>query len=229
MQYTKAWEDSDFMNKEEVRSVRVQLELLRPRMVMDEEGIKSTTVIFGSARINKDHKMKKWYKKTEKFAKLMVEYGKTVGEGEFIITTGGGPGIMEAGNKGAWDANAISAGLSIKLPFEQTSNNFVSPNLNFLFNYFSIRKMHFLIRAKAVAVMPGGFGTLDELTELLTLIQTNRMEKIPIVLFGKDFWDNVLNFNYMVESGVISAEDLDLFLTTDKPREAVEYIKNFYE
>jgi uncharacterized protein (TIGR00730 family) len=217
------------MNREELRAVRVQLELLRPRIVMDEQNIKSTTVMFGSARINKDHKMKEWYYKAEEFAELISEYSKEVGDGEFVVTTGGGPGIMEAGNKGADNKKAKSIGLSIKLPFEHSSNRYVTEDLNFLFNYFSVRKMHFLIRAKAAAVWPGGFGTLDEMSELLTLVQTERMEPLPIVLFGKEFWGNVLNFDYMIESGVISKEDLDLFLITDEPKEAVEYIKNFYE
>lgn len=225
----KAWEDDSFMNRDELRSVRLHLEMLRPRIVLDEKNIKSTTAIFGSARITDEHEqMGKWYNKTAKFAKLMTEYGREVGEGEFVVTTGGGPGLMEAGNKGAYDAGGESIGLSINLPFEQHSNKYVSKDMDFLFNYFAVRKIHFLLRAKAVAIVPGGFGTMDEFFELITLIQTGRMEKIPIVLFGKEFWNKTINFEYLAKMGVISKEDLDLFVITDSPKKGVKYIKEFY-
>jgi uncharacterized protein (TIGR00730 family) len=231
MESKKAYKDESFMDREELRSVKVQLELLKPKIILDENNIKSTAVIFGSARIDSNHKMKKWYNKTVKVAKLISSWGESISnEGchEFVITTGAGPGIMEAGNKGAHELGNKSLGLSIDLPFEQHSNKYVDEDLDFLFNYFSIRKMHFLIRAKCAIVMPGGFGTMDELFELLTLIQTQRMEPIPIVLMGVDFWKDIINFEAFSKFGVISEEDLSLFSITDSPKEALKIVQDFY-
>jgi uncharacterized protein (TIGR00730 family) len=233
MESKKAYEDEKFMDREELRSVKVQLELLRPKIVLDENNIKSTAVIFGSARIDEQkHHMKKWYKKTVKVAKLISSWGESISQEdqhEFVITTGAGPGIMEAGNRGAFELGNKSLGLSIDLPFEQHSNKYVDKELDFLFNYFSIRKMHFLIRAKCAIVMPGGFGTMDELFELLTLIQTKIMEPIPIVLMGTEFWSEIINFEAFAKFGVISEEDLSLFSFTDSPKEALSIVKDFYK
>ena len=227
----KAHEDEDFLNREELRPVKMQLEMLRPKIIMDENNITSTVPIFGSARIYGDHKMNKWYDKTREVSKLISEYGDSLGNEngkQFVVSTGAGPGIMEAGNRGAHDVGLDSVGLSIRLPFESSTNDYVTEDLDFLFNYFSVRKMHFLIRAKAAVVMPGGFGTFDELFELLTLIQTQRMEPIPIILMGKEFWHDVVGLEKLAEYGVISGEDLNLFHFADKPKKVLKIIKDFY-
>ena len=236
--YKLAFADEDFLCRDELRSVRLQLELLKPELIMDERGIESTIVLFGGARIpepaNKSSartktlaSLSKYYDQARKFARLMTEksmksYGK-----EDVIVTGGGPGVMEAGNRGAMDAGGASIGLNIVLPHEQAPNEYVTPDLCFNFHYFAIRKIHFLMRAKAICVFPGGFGTLDETFEALTLIQTGRMQRVPILLFGRQFWENIINWNALSEAGTISAEDLDLFRFVETAEEAIDAIENW--
>ena len=236
--YKLAFADEDFLCREELRPVRLQLELLKPQMMLDEAGIESTIVLFGGARIpapaQKDKArtrtladLSKFYDEARKFARLMTLKSKESGGRENVVVTGGGPGVMEAGNRGAVDAEGASIGLNIVLPFEQAPNAYVSPELCFNFHYFAIRKMHFLMRARAICVFPGGFGTMDELFESLTLIQTGRMNRVPFLLFGKDFWEKIINWEALADAGTISAEDLDLFRYVESADEAVALIENW--
>ena len=250
--YQLAFRDTDFLLREELRPIRFQLELLKPTMVLDEARVGSTLVMYGSARIpspegiddvfakaeteqekkiaEKLAEKSRYYVEAHKLAKMVTE--KSIiedGMRQFVVCSGGGPSIMEAANRGASDAGGESIGLNIVLPHEQAPNTYVTPYLSLNFHYFALRKMHFLIRARAVAVFPGGFGTCDELFELLTLIQTGKMKPIPILLFGKSFWDNVVNFEGLVEEGTISADDLDLFVRCETADEAWKHIANFYE
>ncbi|WBU60425.1 TIGR00730 family Rossman fold protein [Paracoccus albus] len=236
--YKLAFADNDFLLREELRAVRLQLELLKPQMILDERGIESTVVMFGGARIPAPEHvdqartetlagLSKYYQEAYQFAKLMTERSLESYGREFVICTGGGPGVMEAGNRGAHDAGGQSIGLGIVLPHEQAPNEFVTPDLSFNFHYFAIRKMHFLLRARAITVFPGGFGTLDELFETLTLIQTGRMKPVPILLFGQEFWDKMINWEALADAGTISAEDLNLFRYVETADEAVEIIDNF--
>ena len=237
--YRLAFTDTDFMTREELRPVRLQLELLKPQMMLDEAGILSTIVLFGGARIPEPAlkhtartpglaNLSRYYDEARKFARLMTEKsnGSANGPGgrENVIITGGGPGVMEAGNRGAADAGGVSIGLNVVLPHEQAPNAYVTPELCFNFHYFAIRKMHFLMRAKAVAVFPGGFGTMDEMFEALTLIQTHRMKRLPFLLFGKAFWQTVINWAALAEAGTISAADLALFQYVETAEEAVAVI-----
>lgn len=234
--YRLAFDDADFLCREELRPVRLQLELLKPEMILNEQGIASTIVLFGGARIPEPGQkartktlegLSKYYDEAREFARLMTlrsmeSYGR-----EDVIVTGGGPGVMEAGNRGAMDAGGSSIGLNIVLPFEQAPNEYVTPGLCFNFHYFAIRKMHFLMRAKAICVFPGGFGTLDETFEALTLIQTQRMEPVPFLLFGEEFWRSIINWEALADAGTISAEDLDLFRFVETAQDAVEIIENW--
>ena len=236
--YRLAFTDKDFLLREDLRPVRLQLELLKPQLVMDERGIESTVVMFGGARIPAPHDvasartktlagLTRYYEQAERFAKLMTERSLQSYGREFVICTGGGPGVMEAGNKGAHDAGGHSIGLGIVLPHEQAPNEFVTPDLCFNFHYFAIRKMHFLMRARAITIFPGGFGTLDELFETLTLIQTGRMKRLPLLLFGREFWHDIINWEALAEAGTISAEDLELFEFVETADEAVAIIDAF--
>ncbi len=231
--YRLAFDDADFLCRDELRPVRWQLELQKPEMLMAEYGIESTVVLFGGARIPEPAKkhtastktlgeLSKYYQEAREFARLITLRAKKNKYRDNVIVTGGGPGVMEAGNRGAVDAGGVSIGLNIVLPHEQAPNAFVTPELCFNFHYFAIRKMHFLMRAKAVAVFPGGFGTFDELFECLTLIQTGRMQRVPILLFGEDFWRRVVNWDALSEAGTISHEDLDLFRFVETASQAVE-------
>jgi uncharacterized protein (TIGR00730 family) len=230
--YSLAFSDEDFLCRDELRAVRLQLELLKPQMLLDEAGVESTIVLFGGARVPRPSEvegsklahMAHFYEETRAFAKAMTERSMASGGRENVIVTGGGPGVMEAGNRGALDAGGRSVGLSIVLPFEQAPNAYVTPELSFNFHYFAVRKMHFLLRANAICVFPGGFGTMDELFETLTLIQTGRMEQVPVLLFGRDFWEEVINFEALVRAGTISAEDLDLFRFVESADEAVDLL-----
>ncbi len=238
------------MMREELRPVRLQLELLKPQLIMDERGIISTVVLMGSARVpdpeaptSSDQAtietgagpqpagqvrpaagLAKWYHEARRFARLMTEISLESYGRENVIVTGGGPGIMEAGNRGAADAGGHSIGLNIVLPHEQVPNAYVTPDLCFNFHYFAVRKMHFLMRARAICIFPGGFGTLDEMFESLTLIQTGRMRRIPFLLFCRDFWDKVINWQALAEAGTVSAADLELFRYVETAEEAVEII-----
>ncbi|WP_116598136.1 TIGR00730 family Rossman fold protein [Primorskyibacter marinus] len=234
--YRLAFDDHEFMCREELRPVRLQLELLKPQMILDERGVESTIVLFGGARIpapaNKDTARTKtladlshFYDEARTFARLMTEKSMTGKRLENVIVTGGGPGVMEAGNRGAQDAGGQSIGLNIVLPHEQAPNEYVTPDLCFNFHYFAIRKMHFLMRARAICVFPGGFGTLDEMFETLTLIQTGRMQRVPFLLFGRAFWERIINWEALADAGTISDEDLDLFRYAETAQEAVELIE----
>lgn len=236
--YRLAFADDDFMCRDELRPVRLQLELLKPELTLNEEGINSTIVMFGGARIPEPARrseartetlaaLSEFYDEARVFARLMTEQSLRTGGRENVIVTGGGPGVMEAGNRGAVDAGGRSIGLSIVLPHEQAPNGYVTPDLSFNFHYFAIRKMHFLMRARAITVFPGGFGTLDELFEALTLIQTGRMQRVPFLLFGKDFWHKIINWDALADAGTISDRDLDLFRFVDSAAEAVDLIENW--
>ena len=243
--YRLAFDDKEFLCREELRPVRLQLELLKTEMILQERGIRSTVVMFGGARIPepggdawaaKNATQKKnlealahYYDEARKFARLASEYSSTTYHREMVVVTGGGPGVMEAGNRGADDVGAPSIGLNIVLPHEQAPNEFVTPGLCFNFHYFAIRKMHFLMRAKAIAIFPGGFGTFDEMFESLTLIQTKRMEPVPFLLFGKDFWSKVINFDELAEQGTISPDDTNLFHHVDTADEAWGVIRDHYQ
>jgi len=238
--YRLAFDDPEFLFREELRPVRLQLELLKPEMILNERGITSTVVLFGGARIPEPAKkdqartetlaeLSRFYDEAREFARLMTLRSKAGGGCDDVIVTGGGPGVMEAGNRGAADAGGVSIGLSIVLPFENTPNEYVTPDLCFNFHYFAIRKMHFLMRAKAICVFPGGFGTMDEMFEALTLIQTGRMERVPFLLFGRDFWQSIINWDALADAGTISAEDLDLFRFVETAQEAMGIIEHWGE
>jgi len=216
------------LHRDELRSVRLQLELEKPELLQQEQGIVSTIVVFGSARTPSEGEGSHYYEEARRFAALVSEHCQARGIRKFVVTTGGGPGIMEAANRGANDVGAKSMGLNIEIPHEQTPNPYITPELCFSFHYFAIRKMHFLMRAKALVVFPGGFGTLDELFDSLTLIQTNKMDPMPIVLVGEEYWRKVLNLEYMVERGTVSAEDLKLVKHVDTAEQAWETIRAAY-
>lgn len=251
--YRIAFEDLDFLREETLRPVRLQLELLKPEMVLRRLNIRSTIVVFGSARILPRDKavvhrdavarslernpedrelarqlaraerhvlLSKYYEEARKFSRTVSTLFKQADRRDFVVVTGGGPGIMEAANRGAHDVHAVSAGFNITLPLEQEPNPYMSPDLCFRFHYFAMRKMHFAMRARALAVFPGGFGTFDELFEILTLQQTGKGRRAPVVLVGRDFWRKAVDFDWLVESGVIVREDLGLFDIVDTPEQA---------
>ena len=229
--YRLAFEDDDFLRREALRPVRLQLELLKPDLTMDEAGIVSTVVLFGGSRIPdpaQRHRARtetlaglaEYYDEARAFAAKISRESLARGGKEYVVVTGGGPGVMEAGNRGAADVGAHSIGLNIVLPHEQAPNGYVTPEFCFNFHYFAIRKMHFLMRAAAVAVFPGGYGTLDELFETLTLIQTDRMARVPVVLFGREFWTRIVNWEALREAGTIGPDDLNLFRFVDTAEEA---------
>ena len=249
--YKLAFQDNDFLLREDLRPVRFQLELLKPELLLDEAKIESMLVIYGSARIpepaeadaleaaatddvqrNIARRLKakaKYYEEARKLARLASQVPPDEnGCRHFVVCSGGGPSIMEAANRGADDVGKESVGLNIVLPHEQAPNRFVTPDLSFQFHYFALRKMHFLLRARAVCVFPGGFGTFDEMFELLTLIQTGKIKPIPIVLFGQEFWERVVNFEALVEEGVVSARDLGLFKFVETAEEAWQIVQDFY-
>ena len=251
--YKLAFRDTDFLLRDELRPVRFQLELLKPEMLLDEARVGSTMVMYGSARIPSPEeaqakidaakdgdewdqkvaanlaKKAKYYDEAQKLARMVSE--KAIiedGKRQFVVCSGGGPSIMEAANRGASDAGSESIGLNIILPHEQAPNSYVTPYLSLNFHYFALRKMHFLLRARAVAVFPGGFGTFDEFFELLTLVQTGKMKAMPILLFGKDFWSRIIDFEAFAEEGTISKKDLDLFQWCETADEAWGHISEFY-
>ena len=242
--YRLAFQDMDFLLSEELRPVRFQLELLKPELLLDEAKIGSMMVFYGSARIPqpgvkssnpnaavaasleaKSH----YYQEARKLAALAS--ATPVDENglrHFVVCSGGGPSIMEAANRGAADVGAESVGLNIVLPHEQAPNQYVTPGLSFQFHYFALRKMHFLLRARAVAVFPGGFGTFDETFELLTLIQTGKIKPMPVVMFGREFWNRAVNFDALAAEGVISANDIKLISFVESADEAWKVVQNFY-
>jgi len=223
----KSFENPDFLESREARPLRILSEYIEPEKRFEEKGIKHTVIFFGSARLKEDNK---YYQAAEKFAYLLSNENKNIEKKlneKFYICTGGGPGIMEAANRGAQRANAETIGLNIELPFEQHSNPYITPELNFEFHYFFMRKLWFLYYAKAIIVFPGGFGTMDELFETITLIQTKKLEKfrIPILLYDKSFWEDLINFQKFADMGLISKEDLSLFHFFSSPEEGLEILK----
>ncbi len=255
--YLPADRDSEFLQRDELRSVRIGLELLKPELMQREQGIRSTIVVFGSARLQEPAEARETLKKAEaeaarcpddaswkqqvavakrqldlaKYYDVAREFGRLVsstcqvdGQCDYVIVTGGGPGIMEAANRGAADVQAKSIGLNITLPHEQHPNPYITAGLSFQFRYFAIRKMHFLIRAKALVAFPGGFGTLDELFETLTLLQTGKTQNVIVVLVGQDFWKRLINWDLLVENGLISRQDLNLFHYAETAQEAWDLI-----
>ncbi|MCB9876824.1 MAG: TIGR00730 family Rossman fold protein [Planctomycetes bacterium] len=260
--YRQAHTDPDFMGRKELRPVRLQLELLKPELIQEEQGVRSTVVVFGGTRVIEkpdaerklaaakqaleaapndpdkqrdvriaENVLKKagYYDEAREFGRIVSGSCQIDRTCDYVICTGGGPGIMEAANRGAFDVGAKSIGLNITLPFEQEPNSYITPALCFEFKYFAIRKMHFLMRAKAMIAFPGGFGTMDELFEALTLIQTKRMQPIPVILFGKDYWSRLVNWDLFVEEGTISPEDLELISYAETAEECWEIIKDFYK
>ncbi|MGE3776250.1 MAG: TIGR00730 family Rossman fold protein [Pirellulaceae bacterium] len=259
--YRLAELDTDFLQRNELRPVRLQLELLKPEMTLAEHGVRSTIVAFGGTQIVEraeaerrlalaqqaladspdDAQLQRavrrqerlldksrYYDDAREFARLASSFCQSGRRCDFVIVTGGGPGIMEAANRGAFDAGAKSIGLNITLPEEQAPNQYISPELCFQFHYFALRKMHFVLRAQALVVFPGGFGTLDELFEVLTLRQTNRMQAIPIILFGRSYWNQVLNFQFLADEGVIADDHLRLIEYAETPAEAWDIIRRFH-
>jgi hypothetical protein len=250
-----AFADPEFLLRRETRAVRIQLEMLKPELDQQEQGVEHTVVVFGSARfpapeqasaalqlaeesgdaaalaLAKRHMHNAhYYDQARLFARLVAEYSEQLPASEkLFICTGGGPGIMEAANRGAHEMKAPTIGLNIVLPHEQTSNPYISPSLNFKFHYFALRKMHFMMRAKALVAFPGGFGTLDELFEVITLVQTKKAKPVPIILFGSDYWKRLLNLDVMIEEGAIAPDDLKLFQYVDEPQDAWDAIKAFYK
>ena len=242
--YRLAFTDNDFLLREELRPVRMQLELLKPELVQKEAGIESTIVIFGSARIlspdaaaaelaqaraKDDAKairvaenrvlMSRYYDEARRFAALVTQRTADMDTPVYVVT-GGGPGIMEAGNRGAFEVGGKSIGLNIVLPHEQAPNPYITPELCFQFHYFALRKMHFLMRSIALVCFPGGFGTLDELFETMTLVQTGKCRKRPILLFGREFWSRLINFDVLIDTGMISPGDVHLFRYVETAEEA---------
>lgn len=255
--YIPADRDTEFLQRDELRPLRVGIELLKPELIQREQGIQSTIVVFGSARLQEpaaakqalhvaemeaartpqdstcQHKiaitqrqlvLSKYYDMAREFGRLVSSTCQIDGRCDYVIVTGGGPGIMEAANRGAADVNAKSIGLNITLPHEQHPNPYITPELCFQFRYFAIRKMHFLIRAKALVAFPGGFGTLDELFETLTLLQTGKTENVMVVLVGRDFWERLINWQWLVENGLIAQKDLQLFCYAETAQEAWDLI-----
>jgi uncharacterized protein (TIGR00730 family) len=250
--YRLAFQDTEFLLRDDLRPVRFQLELLKPELLLDEANIESMLVIYGSARIPApDHAdtlmaaaktpeekrvaerlvaKSHYYAEAQRLAARASAVPRDAeGRRHFVVCSGGGPSIMEAANRGAFECGQESVGLNIVLPHEQAPNQYVTPALSFQFHYFALRKMHFLLRARAVCVFPGGFGTFDEMFELLTLVQTGKMKAMPIILFGKDFWGRVVDFDALADEGVISRRDLDLFKLVETAEEAWEHIAAFWD
>ncbi len=250
--YRLAFTDTEFLLREELRPVRMQLELLKPDLVQAEQGIVSTIVIYGSARIlaadvaaqqlrnaqaSGDAKeikraeqqvlMSRYYEEARNFGALVTRKSSEL-ETPIYVVTGGGPGVMEAGNRGAFEAGGRSIGLNIVLPHEQTPNPYITPELCFQFHYFGLRKMHFLMRSIGLVCFPGGFGTLDELFESMTLMQTGKCRRSPIMLFGREYWTRLINFDLLVETGMISPQDIDLFHFVETAEEAWEVLAAEY-
>lgn len=259
--YRLAHEDLEFLSSDDLRPVRLLLELLKPERYLRRHDVHSTVVVFGStrmlspqqarstlaeleekARLNpgdaalslamvraRQHvRQSKYYEEARRFSEIVSRRFQEEGRRDLVVVTGGGPGIMEAANRGAFDAGARSIGLNITLQREQTPNPFITPGLCFQFRYFGLRKMHFLLRARALVVFPGGYGTLDELFEVLTLVQAGKVRRVPIVLVGTEFWRRAVDFGFLIEEGFINAEDVQLFTVVDKAEDIVSVIQKFY-
>ena len=224
--FTIAEEDKNFLYSNDARGVRLELDYLKAEVKMREEGIDHTIVVFGSARTAEDNQ---YYHEARTFGQLVGKSGKNPEDCHVTLMTGGGPGIMEAANRGALDVGAKSIGLNIDLTHEQFPNPYITPELCFQFRYFAIRKLHFMQRAKALVIFPGGFGTLDELFEILTLIQTKKSAPIPIILVGRSYWERVIDFEFLSEEDVIENNDLDMFMYASDAQEAWEKIILWHE
>ncbi|MFH1892758.1 MAG: TIGR00730 family Rossman fold protein [Candidatus Zixiibacteriota bacterium] len=260
--YILANRDTELLDRDELRPVRLQLELLKPELVLSEHNIKSTIVVFGGTRIVEKKKAQKrveaiekrlkknpksellkrrlataknvlskshYYDEAREFARIVSKKSQRPIKREYVIVTGGGPGIMEAANRGAHESRAVSIGLNITLPMEQKPNKYITRDLCFRFRYFAIRKMHFLLRAKALIAFPGGYGTMDELFEALTLVQTHKVKHLPIILFGTEYWKKLVDFDFMVAEGTIDPDDIKLFRFCDTAEDAWQKILNFYD
>jgi len=259
--YRLAYEDSAFLGKDDLRPVRLQLEFLKPEWYLRAANVRSTVVVFGSARLlppdeaqrrfeaarrqsgeqpddpvvqhalaQARHKLHyaRYYEEARRFGEMVSARFQTAKRRDFVVVTGGGPGIMEAANRGAHDVGARSVGLNVQLPHEQTPNDYMSPELCFRFHYFALRKMHFLLRARALLAFPGGYGTLDELFEVLTLIQTGKIKPMPVVLVGEEYWRRLVDFEFLAEQGMISAADIRLFRLVDTADDAIGILEEFY-
>jgi len=253
--YRLAFGDPEFLLRRETRGIRLQLELLKPDLDQTQMGVENTIVVFGSARFcsgeeaqrrvqaaqdagdakalanaQRDVRNAHYYEEARRFGHIVASHSNALPKDDRLyICTGGGPGIMEAANRGAHEAGALTLGMNIALPHEQQANPYVTPELSFKFHYFAVRKMHCMMRAKAMVAFPGGFGTLDELFEVITLVQTRKSAPVPIVLFGKDYWQRLINMQVLVDEGAISPDDLNLFRYTDDPQEAWDIIRHFYQ
>jgi uncharacterized protein (TIGR00730 family) len=259
--YRLAYTDTEFLLRDELRPVRLQLELLKPELLQQDSAIRSTIVIFGSTRIpdakTANARLQKaeteaaaspadtelsrkvkiarsilekthYYEAARELGRIITSESQQGERLEMVVVTGGGPGLMEAANRGAYDAKGRSMGLNIVLPREQHPNPYITPELSFQFHYFAVRKMHFLMRAKALVAFPGGFGTLDELFETLTLIQTNKIKPVPVLLFGRKYWQRIIDFDALVEEGAIDSRDLELFQYVETAKEAWDAVQTFY-
>ncbi len=250
--YKLAFTDTDFLLRDDLRPVRMQLELLKPELVQQEQGVESTIVVFGSARILEPDAaaaafaiatqsgdaqaiaraanavdMSRYYDEARRFANIVTTRSRAL-ETPIFVVTGGGPGIMEAGNRGAYEVGGKSIGLNIVLPHEQAPNPYITPELCFQFHYFALRKMHFVMRSIGLVCFPGGFGTLDELFETLTLIQNGKSRQRPVLLFGRAFWEKLLDFQHLVDTGMVSAADLQLFRFVETAEEAWQVLADHY-
>ena len=260
--YRQADQDIDFLNQDQTRGVRLQIDYQKPEFLLQQHNIQHTIVVFGSTRINepaaaqdkidmlraqlekdpdntglqqrlriaerilaKSH----YYDVARAFGQIVSDAGKMLDDGELVIMTGGGPGLMEAANRGAYDANSKSIGLNINLPHEQYPNPYITPNLCFRFHYFALRKLHFLLRTRALVVFPGGYGTFDELFETLTLVQTRKIKPIPVILVGRDYWRQAFDVDFLVEEGVIDEEDRELFWYAETAAEIWDNIIQWYQ
>lgn len=252
--YRHAFADPEFLLRRETRGIRFQLEMLKPDLAQMAQGIANTVVVFGSARFvspdeaqscmreaqlsadpdalalaQRKQRNAHYYDQARLFARMVATHSAQLPSAEkLFVATGGGPGIMEAANRGAHEMGALTVGLNIALPHEQRPNPYITPSLSFKFHYFALRKMHFMMRAKALVAFPGGFGTLDELFEVITLVQTRKAKPVPIVLFGSEYWRRLFNPDVMIEEGVISEQELALFTYVDDPQAAWDVIRNFY-
>jgi len=250
-----AFADPEFLLRRETRGIRFELEMLKPELELSRQGIERTVVVFGSARFvspemaaqrlaqaqkgadprdleraQRDVRNAAWYEQSRQFARLVAGYSlQHPQRDQMYICTGGGPGIMEAANRGAFEMGAANLGLNITLPHEQRVNPYVTPALHFQFHYFAARKMHFMMRAKALVAFPGGYGTLDELFEIITLVQTRKEKPVPIILYGRSYWKRLINFEFMIEEGTIERKDLDLLHYCDTPQAAWDVITDFYQ
>lgn len=260
--YRLAFADNDFLMQDELRHVRLQLEYLKPQLILEQNQIKATVVVFGSARFvsrqqaeqmvaearteltqypealelqqklkvaERQLKNSAYYEAAAEFSRIVTEHSQSCPDTSLMIISGGGPGVMEAANKGAYQAGGQSIGLNIVLPHEQKPNPYITPQFCFRFHYFAIRKMHFLQRARALVAFPGGFGTLDELFETLTLLQTGKANTVPVILYDKNFWTRLINFDLLVEEGLIRAEDMQLIQFVDTPEQAWQAICHCYQ